>query len=148
MSETPTRSESEAERVQAAGAFARADLMCPFGPSFFLGHLGRFVRDHCPDPEENLPTVQIRLADGTTLDLCHTIGVSPHWVVFAVRDAATRHEGMAIEIVPFELIRSVAIRTRHGEGGAVGFAQTRPPDVIGAETLLQAAMSPDHEAIG
>lgn len=145
MSETLTRSDSEAERVQAAAAFSRADLACPFGPSFFVGHLGRFVRDHCPDPTENLPTVQIRLADGTTLDLCHIIGVSPHWVMFAVRDAASRHEGMAIELVPFELIRSVSIRTRHADGGAVGFSQARPPDIIEAETLLRAAISPDRE---
>ena len=145
MPETPTLSESEVEGAQAAAALARAELTCPFGPSFFLGHLGRFVRDHCPDPKENLPTVQIRLADGTALDLCHIIGISPHWVVFAVRDTAGRHEGMVIEIVPFDLIRRVSIQTRHAEGGAVGFLQTRPPAIIGAETLLHAAMPADRE---
>jgi len=48
MSETPEN--SEAERQEAAAACARADRACTFGPSFFLGHLGRFVRDHCPSP--------------------------------------------------------------------------------------------------
>lgn len=145
MSETDTRTASEAERAEAVAAFAQVDLTCTFGPSFFLSHLGRFVRDHCPDPKENLPMVQIRLADGATLDLCHIIGVSHRWVMFAVRDAATRQDGMAIELVPFELIRGVAIRPRHAEGGSVGFAQTRSPEIIAAENLLRAAMSPGRQ---
>ncbi len=52
---------------------------------------------------------------------------------------------MAIELVPFELIRGVSIRTRRAEGGAVGFSQLHAPDVIGAETLLRAAMSPEDK---
>jgi len=140
MSETPD--DNEAERLEAAAACARADRASTFGPSFFLGHLGRFVRDHCPVPEESLPMVQLRLADGQTLDLCHIIGVSPRWVMLAVRDAASRQEDMAIELVPFEMIHGVRIRTRHAAGTSVGFAQSRAPAIIAAETLLQAAMSP------
>ena len=40
-----------------APALVAADLEFPFGPSFFLGHLGRFVRDQCPAPTEDLPIV-------------------------------------------------------------------------------------------
>jgi hypothetical protein len=57
-------------------ALARADLTCPFGPSFFLTHLGRFVRVQCPDPSENPPVVQIRLADGITLDLLVVVSLA------------------------------------------------------------------------
>jgi len=77
MSESPSDTVDERARQQAAAAFVRADLACAFGPSFFLGHLGRFVRDQCPDPKENLPTVHVHLADGETLDVCHIIGISP-----------------------------------------------------------------------
>jgi len=144
MSEIQPRNDEEAERLEAATAFTRADLACTFGPSFFLGHLGRFVRDRCPDPKENLPVVQVRLADGETLEICHIIGVSPRWVMLAVPDAASTRDGMAIELVPYELIRRVCIRTRRSEAGSIGFAQPRSPEVIGAETLLQAVTSPDH----
>jgi hypothetical protein len=140
MSETPDSNKTE--RTEGAAVFTRADRACTFGPSFFLGHLGRFVRDHCPDPEEHLPMVQIRLADGQTLDLCHIIGVSPRWVMLAVRDAASRQDDMTIDLVPFEMIQGVRIRTRHGGGASVGFAQSRAPTIIAAETLLRAAMSP------
>ena len=147
MSEIQERSD-DTERLEAATAFTRADLACTFGPSFFLGHLGRFVRDHCPDPKENLPVVQVHLADGEILDLCHIIGVSPRWAMLAVRDAAGHGDSMAVELVPYELIRRVRIRTQRAESASIGFSQTRSPEIIGAETLLHAAMPPAHEGGG
>jgi hypothetical protein len=146
MSEIQAHSDDEAERLEAATAFTRADLACTFGPSFFLGQLGRFVRDRCPDTKEYLPVVHLHLADGETLDVCHIIGVSPRWVMLAVRDAASHRDGMAIEIVPFEIVRRVCIRIRRAaEGASAGFAQTRSPEIVAAETLLQAAMPPQRE---
>ena len=136
----------EAARLEAAEAFTRSDRVPMFGPSFFLGQLGRFIRDHCPSADEHLPMVEIRLADGQTLDLCHIVGVSPHWVMLAVRDAASRQHEMAIELVPFEMVRGVCIHRRHAEGGGtVGYSQSHTPTIIEAETLLEAAMSSKHE---
>lgn len=148
MAEIETRSDDRAEKMEDAAAFNRADLVCPFGPSFFLGHLGRFVRDHCPNPTEKLPGVQVRLADGEILDLCHIIGVSPRWVMLAVRNTASHSDGMAIELVPFERIMGVRIGTPRAEGTFVGFAQSQAPKIIEAETLLRAAMSPDQGVAG
>ena len=145
MSATKQPSGDGAERAGALRAFAGADLACPFGPSFFLRDLGRFVRDRCPDAAERLPVVQIRLADGETLALCHIMGVSPRWVMLAVHDGASHGDGMAIELVPYEMIRRVCIGTRRAEGTAVGFAQTRPAQIIAPEALLQAVMPPDRE---
>lgn len=144
MSAAEPRTDRDKGTLNASHALARADLTCPFGPSFFLGHLARFVRDRCPDAAEHLPVVQIRLADGETLTLCHIMGVSPRWVMLAVRDPASHDDGMAVELVPFEVIRRVSITIRRAESGAVGFAQTRSPQLIAAETLLRAALPPDR----
>lgn len=131
--------------AEAAGArLVAADLEFPFGPSFFLGHLGRFVRDQCPAPTEDLPIVQVHLCTSETLNVCHIIGVSPRWVVLAVRDAASHGDRMAIDIVPYPLIQRVSIRTRQAESASIGFSETHAPAIIGAETLLQAALSPHH----
>jgi hypothetical protein len=149
MSDVEARSNDEAARIAAMAAFTQSDAACTFGPSFFLGQLGRFVRDRCPDPKENLPVVQVHLADGETLDICHIIGVSPRWVMLAVRDAESHRDGMAIELVPYEIIRRVCIRTRRAaEGASPGYAQTRPPEIVAAETLLQAAMPPGRDSDG
>lgn len=133
---------TDAERAQSA-AFVRADLACAFGPSFFLGHLGHFVRDRCPEPTENLPLVQVRLADGETLDICHIIGVSPQWVMLAVHDDTNQRDGMAIEFVPYEQIRRVGIATRGSAAASIGFSQPQPPAIIAPETLLRSAMPPE-----
>lgn len=128
-----------------AAALTAADRAYPFGPSFFLTYLARFVRDRCPDSTEHLPTVQILLGDGEALDLCHVIGVSEHWVLLAVRDGGSHAGTMAVDIVPFQLVRRVCIRTRRAESGAVGFAHGRTPEIIGAETLLTAVMPSEHD---
>lgn len=135
----------EGNRLAAAAAFAKADQTTMFGPSFFLGQLSRFVRDHCPPQQDHLPMVEIRLADGQILDLCHIVGVSPRWVLLAVRDSAVHQHDMAIEIVPFEMVRGVRICPRHADGGTVGFSQTHEATIMPAETLLQTAMMSRRE---
>jgi hypothetical protein len=105
------------------------------------------VRDQCPDPKENVPTVLVHLADGETLDVCHIIGVSPQWVALAVRDAMNHRDGMAVELVPFEIIRRVCIASRRAEDASIGFAQTRWPEIIAPEALLRAAMAPPASVV-
>ncbi|MBY0493368.1 MAG: hypothetical protein K2Y23_04065 [Cyanobacteria bacterium] len=140
MADTTTPDDTDRAQRAAAAALTKADLSCTFGPSFFLGHLGRFVRDHCPDPNENLPIVQVHLATGEILDICHIVGVSPRWAMLAVRDSASHAEGMAVELVSYELIQRVSIRTRRVGSASIGFSQIVPPEIIAPETLLRAAM--------
>ena len=81
-------SEKVPDRTEPASQQATAiDLRSPFGPLFFLCHLGAFVRDRCPDPAESLPVVWLHLTDGDVLDLCHVIGLAADWAALAVRDA-------------------------------------------------------------
>lgn len=137
MPDVQARTDDE-ETLKAAHALVRTELECAFGPGFFLGPLRRFVRDRCPDPKEDLPVVAVHLVDGERLDVCHIVGVSPRWVMFAVRDPANHRDGMAVEVVPYEIIRHVRIGSRRAEATAIGFAQTRPPEIIPLETLLPA----------
>lgn len=124
---------------QQAGPLEKADARYPFGPSFFLGQLERFVRDHCPSPEEHLPHVQLKLVDGETLDLCHVVGVSSKWVVLAVLDPGAHGHEMTTALVPFEMVQGVRIRAHHQTGATAGFAQTQQPAAISAEMLVEAA---------
>jgi len=137
---TGTQAPSDHELI--AAAFHKADAICPFGPSFFLGHLARFVRDQCPDPGERLPVVRLFLTDGEVLDLCHIIGIASRWVMLAVRDPGGPHDRMSVDLVPFELIRRVQISIQPAEGASIGFAQAHPPAVITPESLVRDAMTP------
>ena len=138
---TATRNDDPRSR-ESTTLFARADAACAFGPSFFMGHLGRFVRDRCPDATEHLPVVRMRLSDGETLDVCHIIGVSPHWVMLAVHDGAHGRDEMAIAMVPYDAVVRVTVSTRHAEASSIGFAQVHAPEIIAPEALLKAAMGP------
>lgn len=113
----------------ALAALQKMDLLCSFGPSFFLGQLREFVRERCPAVEEELPEVEVTLVDGETLNVCHISAVAPRWVVFAVPESP-RSRTMATEFVPYELIRRVRIRSRNAKEVVVGFAQSSPPQVL------------------
>ncbi len=142
MSETGTP--VARDQRAAARALAHADGAFAFGPSFFLQQMGRFVQEHCPNPQQHLPLVQIHLADGRTLNICHIIGVSLRWVVLAVRESGSHHDEMVVDVVPFEMIRGVSIRQRrHSEAtSSIGFSQIQAPEIITAEALMSATMAP------
>ncbi len=115
---------------------ALLDTRCQFGPLFFLRHLGAFVRERCPDPSEGLPIVLLHLVDGEVLDVCHAIGLAPGWAALAVNDTERSPETkmMRTELVPYETIHRVTIRSVRPAEVHVGFAQDQVPQVLSAAT--------------
>jgi hypothetical protein len=95
----------------------------PFGPVFFLGQLGAFVRERCPEPGEGLPVVEIHVTDGEVLDLCHVMGVAPAWVALAVNDLEAREDEprMRTELVPYGRIVQVTVRSSRAGKPEMGF---------------------------
>lgn len=137
---------TEAQRA-AMTAFARSDAACVFGPSFFFGQLGQFVRDRCPSAEEHLPLVEIHLTDGETIAVCHIVGIAPRWVMVAVWEKGGHHDDMAISLIPYEIIQRVHIRTRRETDVAtIGFQQAHSPTILDLPTLLQAILPRPHPA--
>lgn len=103
----------------------------PFGPAFFLGQLGAFARERCPDPGEALPAVELHLVTGEVLDLCHIMGLAPSFVALAVREGPGKgavEVAMRTELVPYGLISRVTIRTVRATGTHVGFDLHCAPD--------------------
>ncbi len=123
-----------AERTIDEPAPAELLSRAPFGPGFFLGQLRAFARERCPDPGELLPCVELHLATGEVLDLCHVMGLAPAFVALAVREArgGSAGEGAAMrtELVPYGLITRVTIRPVRGTGPHVGFNPEHAPEVL------------------
>lgn len=129
--------------------------LSPFGPAFFVGQLRAFARDRCPDPAESLPIVEIHLATGDVLDLCHVMGLAPAFVALAVREGpghGARDARMRTELVPYTLITRVTIRPVEAGAAHVGFDLHRAPEVLAsgasAEETLRAAASVGLEGEG
>lgn len=124
------------------GALLRLDV--PFGPAFFLTQLAAFVRDCCPAPAEALPHVQMHLAGGEVLELCHVIALARRWGAFAIIDTG-EGEGerpMRTELVPYEMLARITVRASPGRGAHIGFHQASPPAVhVSPEEMLQTAAS-------
>lgn len=142
----PTPPETVAVDEAATTALLRAAAGHCFGPQFFLAHLAAFVRERCPDPAERLPHVELWLAGGETVTLCHVIAVGPRWVAVAARVRGAHGDAMEMrtELIPYELIGRVTISGGPARGRGIGFEQTRPPAIIEdartpEEVLLAAA---------
>jgi hypothetical protein len=117
----------------------------PFGPGFFLGQLRAFARDRCPNPAEMLPSVELHLATGEVLDLCHVMGLAPGFVVLAVREArgGSGNAGMAMrtELVPYTFITRVTIRPMSATGAPhVGFNPEHAPVFLPQDSSPEAAL--------
>jgi hypothetical protein len=131
---------------RALKTLTAADGRVSFGPLFFMQNLRGLVRDRCPVPEEAFPSVQIHLLDGDVLDVCHIIGIAPHWIALAVHevDRPDHPAQMRTEMVPYHLIGRVSIQTNKHEGShPIGFNTQLEPEVYGGAAAA-AGMSPEE----
>ena len=139
MNPTTTVPKDNAARLQRE--MTETDSSCPFGPSFFLRQLRAFVRDRCPDPSEALPSVQIHLAEGDIIEVCHVIGIAPRWIALAAIEEhrATGAPTMRTEVIPYALISRVTVRPFRPEPGCVGFDTSRSAEVLSGRDSPEAA---------
>ena len=120
---------NEEPRTEAGDEQDLARLLAvgpPFGPAFFATILADRVRAACEGQPEHVPVVELQLADGLTLDLCHVPGIEPQWLaVQAYRDRETCEE-MDLVFVPYALITRVTLSMWHPDQRPIGFQLTGP----------------------
>ena len=93
----------------------------PFGPTFFATVLVDRVRALCDGHPGEVPVVELQLADGLTLDMCHVPAVQAEWVaVEAYRDRETC-EDMDLVFVPYGFITRVTLSMWHPGQRPIGF---------------------------
>lgn len=128
--------EAGSEGVPDAALVALAGQW-PFGPAFFLSQLSAFVRDGCADPKQGLPVVEVHLADGDVLDLCHVIGIAPVWIALAVNnlDAKEGEPAMRTELVAYARIVRITVSGPRTDAPRIGFLHDHVPSVMGDARL-------------
>lgn len=107
-------SESDPERRDApAGP--------PFDADFFLTVFPERVREQCAIQPGQVPVVELNLAGGAVLDLCHIAMLTPRWAgVMAYRDTTTC-DAMDLHFVPYGLIGRVVVSTHEPHQRPLGF---------------------------
>ena len=153
----PEQDSPPAKAIESFEQALRAtEARCPFGPSFFATHLRKLIRDHCPDPNESMPLVEIHLLGGEVLDVCHIIGLGPAWLALAVfeRSAKATPQTMRTELVPYGTVMRITISQKGAGESRIGFNLAHTPFVVhasaigtgpGAE-LLKLAETPEETA--
>jgi hypothetical protein len=124
--QSPESDESTSRKLAEA-----LDSHCPFGPRFFTTQLRAFISDRCPGPGAVLPELEIHLADGQALDVCHVVALAPAWIAIAVYEPSTVRGArkMRTEIVPYAMIARVTISRDRASGGQLGFDVNHAPSI-------------------
>lgn len=79
--------------------------------------------------------MQLWLAGGAVVTICHVIAIAPRRVAIAARTNDARGDKMEMrtELIPYELIVRVTISGGPPRGRGMGFDQLRPPAIIADE---------------
>ena len=93
-----------------------------FDAGFYRDVLPDRVTRECQGNPLAVPVVNLYLANGTTLDLCHIVDLSEHWLaVQHFRDTQSCSE-MDLAFLPYELVTMVAVSLHHQGTRRLGFS--------------------------
>lgn len=113
---------NEATEVPPNANAPKQHSAVPFGPSFFAAVLSDRIREVCDGHPDPVPVVELYLADGCVLDLCHIAGFEQLWAAVAVYRDPDSCEEMELAFVPYAMITRVSVSVRHKNERPAGFA--------------------------
>lgn len=104
----------------------------PFGPEFFATVLAARVHAACDGHPDGVPVVELHLADGMTLDVCHIPAIERQWLAAEVyRDKETCEE-MDLMFVPYAFLTRVTVSMWHRNQRPIGFRLETPREHVSA----------------
>jgi len=102
-----------------------------FDAGFYQAVLSDRVAKECEGHPGLVPVVELRLGDGTVLDLCHVIALSERWMSVAFFRNTETCEDMDVTFVPYELVIRVTVSLHLPSHRAIGFSHSTPPRTPG-----------------
>ena len=99
----------------------RGTSSAPFDAHFYTSVLPDRVVAQCQGNPGAVPVVNLHLANGRVLDLCHIMHLTERW--FAVqyfRDTVTCAD-MDVAFLPYELVVLVSVALQHSSQRRIGF---------------------------
>ena len=103
-----------------------------FDSAFYTTVFADLVQRECRRQSGMVPVVEFRLAEGSTLDICHLIQLADKSLAVAYcRDPETC-EDMDMSFLPYELVVRICVSFHHAEMRRLGFAVSEPVNVTNA----------------
>lgn len=98
-----------------------------FDRQFFAQILPEHVRSLVRSHAGQTAVLELHLAGGTTLDLCHVVRVADTWVAVAHFCRGDREDNTDIAFIPYQTIARVTISMRDQAERRIGFdTELRP----------------------
>ena len=99
---------------------------------FYKAVLPDRIERECQRQPGGVPVVQFRLADGTTLDVCHIVHLADIWLGLAAYCDTTTCEEMDIVFVPYEAVTRVTLSLHDPSARRIGFDTAKSVRSTGA----------------
>ncbi len=111
-----------------------------FDVNFYRTVLPERVKAECHSRPGQVPVVQLYLATGRELDLCHIVHLADTWLAVQYFRDAESCEDMDTAFLPYELVAMVTVSLYHPERRRLGFkidadparSESEAPSPLGA----------------
>ncbi|HEU0075264.1 MAG TPA: hypothetical protein VFS30_14765 [Dehalococcoidia bacterium] len=93
-----------------------------FDASFYAETLPNLVQTECRRQPDKTPVVELRLGDGTTLDVCHVTQLAERWLGVTFFRDAEKCDDMDVSLLPYELVTRITVSLHHQQTRKLGFS--------------------------
>lgn len=115
-----------------------------FDRQFFGAILPEHVRTMASAEPERAPVVQLALAGGLTLDLCHIVRLADGWVAVAHYCREGEWEEHEVAFIPYGTIARVTLAMRSREEREIGFRVDEQPIETPPQGAPAGILTPQH----
>ncbi len=92
-----------------------------FDANFYRSALPERVEQQCAMKTGQIPVVELRLTDGTTLDICHIIHLAEPWFAVAYYRYPANCDDMNLAFLPYQVVARVVLSMHDPRSRRLGF---------------------------
>ena len=98
-----------------------------FDANFYRSVLPWWIRTQCEGKPEGIPVVELRLADGAVLDLCHIVNLAEEWMAVSHFRDLGKCDDMDLAFVRYESVMRIDLSIHDPRSRRIGFDVTKVP---------------------
>ncbi|NUQ35870.1 MAG: hypothetical protein HUU29_13130 [Planctomycetaceae bacterium] len=99
----------------------REDSRWPFGPDFFRRRFAEYIRQYCKLNEDSTQVVEVVLASGAALDICHIEEIADEYLLLAVYLDTRTCEDIYRTYIRYDAIFQINVIDKPVSSRPVGF---------------------------
>lgn len=92
-----------------------------FESAFFESVLPDRIRQRCVEQSGHVPVVELHLADGDSLDLCHIVHLADRWLLVAFYRDPAKCSDMDLAFLGYDTIKRITVSMHDPHSRRLGF---------------------------